>query len=142
MDKQIHGGAVRWQDGTYDPYHDQYREIFKSAKAKTYLDWLATNGGGRMDDGVMLEPLRANPDQLVAPEDFGPVLTEEQDELRHEAYAQFSEKQQIVWDLAMRQGLSEEAIAKRLDISHQAVHGLISRAKATFTNFIRERTNG
>ncbi len=126
--------GVRWQDGSYDPYHDNYREIVTK---KSYWNWVEENAP-QDEDGVYIESAIANPDSLMATRFVEPVLTEDQDEIRQAAFNQLTPRQKEVWDLVMRQGFTEEEASSKLNVERVTVQTHLNRAKTSFTNFVRE----
>ncbi len=130
--------SVRWQDGSYDPYQERYREV---VTRQSYWDWVESNVP-QDEHGAFIESPLSNPDVLADGQTVEPVLTEELDALRVAAFEQLTPRQQEVWDLVMRQGHPQSEVAQRLEITQQAVSKLLDTAKASFTNYLREASNG
>jgi DNA-directed RNA polymerase specialized sigma24 family protein len=148
--------SVRWQDGSHDPYGGQkqgderapfgtdgYKEI---QTAQTYWDFMQQHAPfGFTEDGAVKEATSASPD-VMSDEDVAgaepfirnEAITDEQVALMDEAFDLLSDKQKEVWQLCMRDGLSEREAGSALGISHIAVHKRLSSAKLTVQNFLRE----
>lgn len=156
---------VVWADGTYDhkrncdecglltcksPVHkDRYKEIGHSMTDDTcgevgpYWDFMHSVqplGGKRDYDGenVATEFFTANPDGLKELEPRISGVTEIQYQLAQEVYETFSDRQKQVWDLVMRQQVSQIEVAEQLHITKQAVSTYLNRAKAAFKTFMEE----
>lgn len=141
-----HNGSVTWRDGTNDfsrtcsicrgpqcqqPVHlpERYAEVVTRS---TY--WAIYNSS------TQAESAYGNPDQLYEEDVIGAYQSKEtHDELSQDAYSQLTDKQKEVWDLVMRQGLSEEQAAEKLETSRPAVQNRLRGAKAKFTNFIYDK---
>lgn len=132
MIKKSNSG-VRWQDGSYDPYQERYKEVVTK---KSYWNWVEENSP-QDETGVYIESPMANADVLADATDAQPVLTEDQDDMRNAAYDQLSPRQKEVWDLAMREGRPQSEVAERLSISQPAVCKLLNAAKLVFMNHVR-----
>lgn len=152
---------VRWQDGTYDrsrtcdacltgdcaaPVHtDTYKDI--DHNPRTYWDWMEENApyGGESNffgEFIVNESFNANPDGLpdyISGRTSG--VEEDKQELIDGAYARLSPAQRQVWDLVMREQVSQTEAGRRLGITQQAVEKRLRSAKAAFTNYLREHSN-
>lgn len=154
---------VIWADGTYDtsrvcdecgletchdPVHtDRYKEVGQARIEETdgdanlgYWDFLQVFGAGRRDhDGEMVyeEPLCANPDGLPEPFPRLSGVSEETHELVQQAFSALTPKQQQVWQLVMREQVSQTEAANRLNISQPMVKKHLNYAKAKFIEILR-----
>lgn len=144
--------VVRWQDGTYDPYHvpsfkrqwigpyGVVGELLSDEVETTngYWEWAETNLP-KDEDGMVVEGTLANPDSLTSTELLeDQVLSSESiDSLRNQAYLQLTEKQKEVWDLCMRQGQTENQAAISLKISRTTVQDRLNAAKIRFAEYLR-----
>ncbi len=158
---------VVWADGTYDTsrscdecqrpncgmavHADHYKEIGESRfmtdeaedqAGKSYWNWMAVNKplGSRQDfDGewVHTELFTANPDGLSEPEPRSSGTNKDIYELAKKAFAQLTPKQQEVWQLVMREQVSETEAARRLNISQPTVNQHLKYAKTKFAEYMR-----
>lgn len=123
-----------------------------------YWDYMYGNQplGGKFDfDGelVVKEFFTANPDRGIcvhnniaekcdqcvdAPDSATrhSGISAEQHELAQEAYALLSPKQKQVWDLVMREQVSQEEAATRLGVDKRSVSDRLIRAEQKFYEFI------
>jgi DNA-directed RNA polymerase specialized sigma24 family protein len=125
---------VRWQDGTYDAYADNYREIVTK---KSYWDWVEGNNVTD-EDGLLVESFRANPDVLTEDQGITYVPTRHEsvlDVIKREAFTKLTPKQQDVWTLCMVQGRSEQDAANILDSTRPAVNQRLILAREKFAAY-------
>jgi hypothetical protein len=159
---------VVWADGTYDhkrscdechapvcqnPVHtDKYKEIGESrylteqedGTSTTYWSWLANNKplGSRQDfDGewVHTEFFTANPDGLPEIDAHNSGVKERIHQFAQEAFEHLTGKQKQVWQLCMREQCNEPEAARRLGVTRSTVATHLSRAKASFTEYLRNK---
>lgn len=157
---------VVWGDGTYDtsrkcdecqsmicgsPVHnDHYKEIGSTHLEEIgedggqgYWDYMHSNQplGGKFDfDGELMvkEFYTANPDGLDESKQRGSGVSEEIHELAQDAFSQLTPKQQQVWQLVMREQMSQTDAATKLGITQQMVEKHLRYAKTKFTEYLRE----
>ena len=125
---------VRWQDGTTDPYADNYKEIITK---KTY--WEHEQDRQPLDsEGFMVERSTANPDVLSedAVEFGGEAYPPMELRLMHLAIDKLTGRQREAFELIYRQGLTEKEAAKKLGISQPSLHRLAAKAMANVRKYM------
>jgi RNA polymerase sigma factor (sigma-70 family) len=160
---------VMWQDHTYDqsrtcsmcmsrvceaPVHPEaYREVGttrleeEATDSPDYWQWMdqrnpyggdgsALSTGG---DYVHNEAWAANPDQFEERGFKSSGVTEQQYEWMQEALSTLTDRRQQIWDLAMRQQLSQTEIASQLGVSQQTVEEHLRLSKQIVTEFLRTK---
>lgn len=161
---------VVWADGTYDrsrtcneccssacknPVHeDRYKEVGQtrlekedSLNGQDYWAWMRVNQplkGYRDSDGevVVNELVCANPDWLHEGLERNSGIDEAQHGLSQAAYESLTGKQKEVWQLVMRDQVSQTEAGRRLGISQQAIEKHLRYAKVAFTNYLRDHNVG
>lgn len=152
---------VVWADGTYDmtrtcdqcssptcsmPVHqDRYRQLgttnletSEAEEAVGYWAWLSMIGV-TTPDAEHIEPTAANPDNLLETDTRSSGTPKDQHVWMAEAYEQLTGAQREVWDLVMREQVSQVDAAKKLGISPQAVSIRLSAAKQSVTEYLRTK---
>lgn len=119
--------VVRWQDGTYDPYHDQYKEIVTK---KSYWNW-AEGNMAMNKEGLSLEDPQANSDVLS--DEFsvwqgGEAYPPEGLQRLERALMELTEKQRYVFEQVYKNQRSQQELAEELGVSKAAVNELVTKA--------------
>ena len=142
--------AVRWQDGSYDPYRipsvkRTYTDVAGCTGSLLEDEILTSNAQNALIDQELAAPkavTSVDPDYLEdsRKSNSSPFTPSEYTHVRR-AFNELSLKQKKAWRLVMQEGLTEEAAGVQLQISASAVHGLISRAKKVFADCIKGEIN-
>lgn len=126
--RELKKQLVRWQDGTYDPYADNYRVLNSK---KTYADW--RDGQPVNDDGeVMGLPNAAEPDQLSEDDNIfgkGEAQPSAAKIILTEAKNRLTDKQALAWEFVVVQQLTEEEAAQKMGIDRSVVSRHLKAAK-------------
>jgi DNA-directed RNA polymerase specialized sigma24 family protein len=109
---------VRWQDGSYDPYTEYYREVIVG---KSYQDYSENRFGGDAETGERESeiPCLGQPGEKHEPAAH---------KIFREAKKVLSRQQAKAWQLVMVNGLTDTEAADKMHISRPAVSQYLATA--------------
>lgn len=130
---------VRWQDGSYDPYEEKYKEVVTSKK---YVDYSGGTSGSYHDsDEGGSEPTHANPDTLV---ENGLEMHGERHEpaarkiFREAKRRSLTTKQAQAWKLVKEQERDVTEAAEILGVTKSTVSELLTKAEDRIRRYCEE----